>query len=102
MPFRMAALAYPAFAAALYLGLPNAVADFEKAGAISPETSRRPDSLGISRKRTKKAAAKGLLVALGDGRYYVNQAAVRKSDRKKMIAFVLALLSFLPLLWLMW
>lgn len=102
MPFRAAALAYPAFVAALYLSRPNAVAEFEKAGAYSPETSRRPQSLKVRRKLVKKAVNKKLLVAVGDGRYYVDKAAVRRSDRKKLILFVLTLLSFLPLLWLIW
>lgn len=102
MPLRLAALAYPAFFGALYLSRPNAVAAFEKANAYSVETSRRPKSLEVPLKPLKKAVKKGLLIPVGDGRYYVNRAAVRRSDRKKILFFVLVLLTFLPFLWLMW
>ena len=102
MPFRAAALAYPAFALALYLGRPNAVADFERAGANSPQTARRPESLKVRRKHVDKAVKRKFLIALGDGRYYVDAPAVRRADRKKMILFVLSLLTFLPLLYLLW
>jgi hypothetical protein len=102
MPFRAAALAYPAFVAALYFSRPNAVASFRKVNACSPEKSRRPKSLEVPMKLVKKAVKKGYLIPVGDGRFYLDQNAVRKSTRKKMILFVLTLLSFLPLLWLMW
>lgn len=102
MPFRAAALAYPAFVAALYLSRPNAVASFEKVNAYTPETSRRPKSLEVPLKLIKKAVKKGHLIPVGDGRYYVDKDAVRKSDRKKIVLFVLTLLSFVPFLWLIW
>jgi|GEM_PF-2753713 len=102
MPLRLAALAYPAFAAALYLSRPNAVAAYEKAGAYSRETSRRPESLEVRRKVLKKAVDKGLLIPVGDGRYYLDRDAVRQADRRKIYFWVFVLLSFLPLLWLLW
>ena len=102
MPLRMAALAYPAFAAALYLSRPNAVADFERAGAVSPETARRPESLKVRRKHLNKAVKKKFLIAVGDGRYYVDQPLVRRSDRIKTTFMVILAILFLPLLWLMW
>ena len=102
MPMRLAALAYPAFAAALYLSRPNAVAAFEKVNSYSQETSRRPKSLEVSLKLTKKAVKKGHLIPVGDGRYYVDRDAVRRSDRKKMIFFVMTVLSFVPFFWLLW
>ena len=102
MPMRLAALAYPAFAAALFLSRPNAIAAFEKADAYTPETSRRPKSLNVPLKLVKKAVKKGQLIPVGDGRFYVDRNAVRKADRNKIVIAVLVLLSFLPLLWLMW
>ena len=102
MPMRLAALAYPAFAAALYFSRPNAVASFEKVNAYCPDTSRRPKSLDVQLKPVKKAVKKGHLVPVGDGRFYVDRVAVRRSDRKKIIFFVLTVLSFLPFLWMLW
>ena len=102
MPMRLAALAYPAFAAGLFLSRLNAVAEFEKVNAYSPETARRPKSLQVRLKLVKKAVKKGLLIPMGDGRYYVDREAVRRSDRKKIFYFVFVLLSFVPFLWLLW
>jgi len=88
--------------AALFMSRPNAVASFEKANAYSPQTSRRPESLKVRRKLVKKAVDKGLLVAVGDGRYYLDRDAMKRADRKKMIMIALVVLTFLPLLWMMW
>ena len=98
----MAALAYPAFVGTLYFSRPNVVAAFKKAGAFTAQTSRRPDSLKVGRIPTGKAAKKGLLIPVGDGRFYIDRAALRRADRKKWVVLALLLLPFLPFLWLIW
>jgi hypothetical protein len=102
MPLRIGLVAYPAFLLAIHLAKPSAVAAFEKARAYSPETSRRPTSLRVPRKAARRAIRKGLLIPAGDGRYYWDRRAVRRSDRKAMIFSALALAVFVLLLWLMW
>jgi hypothetical protein len=82
MPFRLGVLAYPLFITVIYAARPNAVAAFEKADAYSPETSRRPASIAVPQKTVTKAVRKGLLVATGDGRYYVDRDAVKRRDRR--------------------
>lgn len=101
MPMRLGVLAYPAFLIAIQLTKPSAVPAFEKAQAYSIETSRRPESLEIPRKAVRKAVEKKLLVPVGDGRYYLDQATVRKADQRSLMLMAAATVAFLPLLWLM-
>lgn len=102
MPFRIGVIAYPAFIVALQLGKPSATGAFERAGAFSPETSRRPQSLEVPMKALRRATKKKLLVPVGDGRYYLDRAALKRADRKTMIIMLATLVSFAPLVWLMW
>jgi len=80
-------LAYPLFLFGLFASRSSAVGEFERAGAIDASTSRRPESLSVPRSKVKKDLAKGLLVAVGDGRYYVDRAAVKRRDRKMVLIF---------------
>jgi len=102
MPFRLGILAYPAFFLVTQLARSSAVAAFEKAGAYDEATSRRAASLHVSRKAIARAMRKRLLVATRDGRYYLDRQAVRRSDRRTMLWLALGLVSFIPLVWLMW
>ena len=80
-------LAYPLFLLGLLGSRTSAVGEFERAGAVDEPTSRRPESLNVRRSKLKKDLAKGLVVAVGDGRYYVDQAAVKRRDRKMLLIF---------------
>lgn len=101
MPFRAAALAYPAAILLIQMSRSTAVPAYEKAGAVDVDSSRRPSGLEVSAKSVRKAVQKRLLVPVGDGRYYLDQAAVRRSDRKNMLVLALATAAFIPLLWLL-
>ena len=85
MPFRLAALAYPMVALGLLASRTSAVAEFERAGAFDESTARRPESLEVRRKLVQKAVAKKLLVAVGDGRFYVDRAATKRRDRNALV-----------------
>ena len=102
MPLRIATLAYPLMIAAVQFGKPSATAAFEDAGAVSAETSRKADSLRVPRKALARAVKKGLVVPVGDGRYYIDRAAVKRSDRRTLIITALGLLSAVPLIWILW
>lgn len=80
-------LAYPLFLLGLLGTRTSAVGEFERVGAIDEPTSRRPESLNVRRSKVKRDQAKGLLVAVGDGRYYVDQAAVKRRDRRMLLIF---------------
>lgn len=101
MPFRIGVLAYPLFLLALQLSKPSAVGLYEKAGATSPESSRRPESLEVPRKALRRAVRKRLLVSMGDGRYYLDTEAVSRSDRKTLALMIAGLVPLVPLVWLL-
>lgn len=101
MPFRVGLLAYPAFVIVAQLGKPSAVPEFEKAGAFSSETSRRPSSLNVSMKAMRRASKKGLLVPVGDGRYYLDRNALRRADRRMLFMLVGGFVAFIPLAWVL-
>ncbi len=82
MPLRIGLIAYPLFAIAVALSKGGIVSKFARAGALSPETARKPGSLSINDVEMVKSAAKrGMLVATGDGRYYVNRTKYKRRQR---------------------
>ncbi len=101
MPLRVGLLAYPIFVLVTQLSKPTAVPAFEKAEAFSPESSRRPSSLNVPMKAMRRGLKKKLLVPVGDGRFYLDRAALRRADRRNVIVMGVALLAFIPLAWLM-
>jgi hypothetical protein len=59
---------------------------FLRAGATSPDTARRPGS--IKAKGNMEGAIKsGVLIDLGDGRYYVNEGRYRQRRARLTWAF---------------
>jgi hypothetical protein len=65
------------------------VGKFIKAGAISPETARKPRSLEITNPDLYSGAIRrGVLVATGDGRYWVDLGALRRSRRRVIVAAI--------------
>jgi hypothetical protein len=80
---------------------PSVIGEFDKVEAYTPETSRKPSSLGLTHKATKRAIAKKLLVSVGDGRFYLDRAAVKRSDLRSTTIMIVAFVASLPLLWLM-
>lgn len=75
-------LLMPLFILAMILNRPGPVTVFRRAGAISPQTARRPSSLKIENMDLVKDAAKsGRLIALDDGRYYVDVPRVKRRQR---------------------
>jgi hypothetical protein len=101
MPFRAAALAYPAAILFIQMSRSTAVPAYEKALAYDVDSSRRPSGLEVSAKSVRRAVRKRLLVPVGDGRFYLDRAAVRRSDRRSTLILVLATGAFIPLLWLL-
>jgi hypothetical protein len=102
MPLRIGLLAYPLMIFALQMGRPSATAAFERAGAVTPETSRRPSTLEVPMRATRRAIRKKLLVPVGDGRFYLDERAVRRADRRTMILMIIATAAFVPIVWLIW
>ncbi len=81
----------------------NVPARFYEAKAFSAETSRRPASLGIDRAPFIADAVKsGVLVPVGDGRYYVNRPLyVRRRNRLWIAATAAGLLLGAVVFWLL-
>lgn len=101
MPFRIGLLLYPLSIAAWKLSRPSVIAEFDKVNAYSEETSRKPASLGLPGKATRRAIARKLLLPVGDGRFYLDRIAVRRAETQGIVLLVLGTLAFIPLVWLM-
>ena len=101
MPLRFAMVLYPVSMLAWKLSRPSAIEEFDRVAAYSAATSRKPSSLGVPNKTAKKATAKGLLIAVGDGRFYLDRAAVRRAELVTTIGLIVGTLLFIPIMWLM-
>lgn len=79
----------PLMIIALMLRDRGPVATFTKAGAVSPETARRADSLKITRRYMLDGPIRrGVLVQTEDGRYWVDRQRVRTLRMRLIIAAV--------------
>jgi len=101
MPMRLGVLAYPAFVLMIQMTRPSAVPAFERVSAYDEATSRRPASLEVPHKAVARAVRKGLLVPVGDGRYYLDRDAVRRADRRNLTLMLASGVVMIPLLWLL-
>jgi hypothetical protein len=75
MSFKFGMILMPLMILGMILRDKGPVAKFVKAGAVSPATARRPESIAIERNdhlHIPGAVKRGVLVALDDGRYYVD------------------------------
>jgi len=83
-------ITYPVMVYRLLRKQRGPVAKFLLAGAVSPETARRPESLKLYNNHLLRDAVKGgTLIALGDGRYHVDVPAYRRRRRRLIIALVI-------------
>lgn len=90
MPYRIGLLAYPLFIFLTARQRNSAASKFLAAGAVSPETARRPESLAIPRNLglINDGVRTGVLVPIGDGRFYVNVPAYRKRRAVVLAVFI--------------
>ncbi len=88
MPLRVGLIAYPVFVVFLALSKRGTVSKFVQAHAVSPETARKPVSVGVNDPdAVRSATAKKLLIATGDGRFYVDEKRYRARQRMVTFAF---------------
>lgn len=81
-------LLYPVSIVVVALRQSGPVDSFVKAGAVSPDTARRPESLKVTNRALVIDAVKsGLLRSLHDGRYYADQPRYLRRRRRTIIAF---------------
>lgn len=89
MSFDWTMLLFPLFIIALAVGRKGVVSTFARARAFSPETARRPKSLKLENEDLVRDAVKrGKLIALGDGRYYLNAEKFRRRQRLFRLALM--------------
>jgi hypothetical protein len=80
------ALIMPLAILAMLLRDRGPVSKFLKAGATSPETARKPRSLEITNPDLYSGAIRRrILVSAGDGRYWVDVVALKRSRRRLII-----------------
>lgn len=109
MPLRIAMLAYPAFLVVTAMSAKGGggTGRLLEARAVSAETARRPESVGIKggRATLARAVAKGVVVDHGDGRFFVNLAEyTRRRNRLLAILGAVAVIGGIGvvLLWAPW
>ena len=89
--------------AAILASQKSATTRFIKAGASSPETARRPSSLNANADQVADAAKSGVLVAVGDGRYYVDLPRYRARRRLLIAAMSIGFVILAGItIWLSW
>jgi len=103
--FRLGAIIFPLMILAMILKQKGPVSKFLKVGAVSPETARRPGSAavsGVDLLHLEDAVKRGVLVALKDGRYYVDVEAHHRRRRfigVLLVVVAIALAAGVLLLW---
>lgn len=91
--FRLGAIIFPLMILAMILKQKGPVSKFLRIGAISPQTARRADSAELTapdRLHLDDLVKRGVLVALEDGRYYVDVEAHRRRRRMAIVLLVVA------------
>lgn len=101
---KVGAVLYPVALILAARRMPSPVSAFRKAGAFSPETARKPGTLGLSGAWMFEGAVKsGLVKATGDGRYYLDRARDRRRQRVFWAVVVSAAVLTTPLVvWAAW
>ena len=66
---------------------PGPVKSLLKAGADSPDSARRPDTLGVKEPPLLPLIRAGVVVREADGRVWVDRAAARARQRKLVMIF---------------
>ena len=103
--FRLGAIIFPLMILAMILKQKGPVSKFLKVGAISPETARRADSAELTapdRLHLEDLVKRGVLVALDDGRYYVDVAVQRRRRRMVIILLVVVAVGLAAGVLLLW
>jgi hypothetical protein len=103
--FRLGAILFPLMILAMILKQKGPVSKFLRIGATSPRTARRADSAELTapdRLHLDGLVKRRVLVALDDGRYYVDVDVHRRRRRMVMVLLVVvaaALVAGVLLLW---
>jgi len=103
--FRLGAILFPLMILAMILKQKGPVSRFLKVGAISPETARRGDSAQLTatdRLHLDGLVKRGVLVALKDGRYYVDVEAHRRRRRSIIVLLVVVAIALAAGVLLLW
>lgn len=92
MSFKLGLVAIPIFIITMLRKNKSASGRFIAAGAVSPQTARRPDSVGVSPTLglIQSAVKARVLVPLGDGRFYADVR--RHRIRQTLLALAFACL----------
>ncbi|UCD74560.1 MAG: hypothetical protein JSV91_12320 [Phycisphaerales bacterium] len=90
MSLKLGAIAFPLFVLIMAAKQKGPVKKFLKAGAISPDTARKLASVEVKGPYYISGALKrGVIVATGDGRYYLDLPVYRRRRTRLLIVLVL-------------
>ena len=90
MSLKLGAIVFPLFVLIMAAKQKGPVRKFLKAGAISPDTARKLASVELKGPYyISGALKKGVIVAVGDGRYYLEVPVYRRRRRRLLTALAL-------------
>lgn len=84
---KLGMIAYPVVAIGLMAHKNAAIGPFVDADAFSAETARKPASLKVDYRAVRRAVRSGVLVAVGDGRYFVDEKRWKKRFMRNVVVF---------------
>lgn len=87
MPMKLGLALYPLVAIGLIAHRSAAIGPFVDVDAFGPETARKPESLKVDYRAVRRAVRAGVLVPVGDGRYFVDQRAWKRRFTKQVAVF---------------
>ena len=101
MPLKLGMVAYPIVAMGMIAHKNAAVGPFADVNAFSADTARKPESLKVDYRAVRRAVKSGVLVAVGDGRYFVDQKTWKRRFMRNVVVFggigaAIAFVLFLP------
>ena len=87
MPLKLGMVAYPVVAMGMIAHKNAAIGPFTDVNAFSTDTARKPESLKVDYRAVRRAVKAGVLIAVGDGRYFVDQKAWKRRFTRNLIVY---------------
>ena len=103
LSLKLGAIAFPLFVLIMAAKQKGPVKKFLKAGAISPDTARKLASVEVAGPYYISGALKrGVIVAVGDGRYYLDLPVYRRRRKRLLTALGLIAAAVVVCGFLLW
>lgn len=84
---KLGMVAYPLVAVGMIAHKNAAIGPFVDVNAFTPDTARKPESLKVDYRAVRRAVRTGVLVPVGDGRYFVDEPRWKKRFIRNLVVF---------------